>query len=90
MAYDEIDLEMHLEAFLEESRIRCPHCGHVQELDTTDLAEYGLITYWGEADDGGSAENVTELECQRCEHDFLARENVSRTFDTAKLGEEFD
>ena len=73
-----------LEAHREEERIRCPHCEHVQNTDSGDLGDMGLITYWGEND----REDDT-FECEACDQEFRVREDVRRTYDTAKLGENF-
>jgi len=67
----------------EAEAIRCPHCQHVQDWDTCDLGELGLITYHGEDD-------PTTVWCDGCEREFSAREQVVRTFDTAKIGEDFE
>lgn len=69
----------------EAESIRCPHCQHVQDLE--ELADYDeLVTLWG--DNNGPA--VTEVECEECSEAFLVREQVSRTFDTAKMDEDFE
>ena len=72
----------------EAESIRCPHCQHCQHAqDLDELAEYDqLVTLWG--DNNGPA--VTEVECGSCEKAFQVRENVTRTFDVAKMDEELE
>lgn len=67
----------------EDECIRCPHCQHVQDWDSGDIGDWGLITYHGE-------DGAVVVECGSCEDHFNVRENVARTFDTAKVGEDFE
>ena len=64
----------------EDESIRCPYCGEKQVLDFCD-GDGDLVTIWGE--------DLHTRECEFCEAEFRVRESVTRTFDTAKLGEDF-
>lgn len=69
---------------LEEESIRCPYCEeyYYQPGGDSELLE-GLVTYHGE-------DGPVEIECQNehCEKSFLVEEDVSRTYEVKKMGEE--
>lgn len=67
----------------EEELIRCPFCKAILKVDFCD-GDGHLVTYWGEDGD-------QEVECtnEECEKTFIVKENVRRTFDTKRPGEEW-
>ena len=81
------DLKKWLEDYVEQEKVRCPHCKESLSDDIygSDLYEYGVpISYHGWPDQ----EDKT-IECPFCNQQFKIREHVRRTFDTCKLDEEF-
>jgi len=82
------DIDSWLEKYKEEERIRCPHCNFDASYDGNgfEMYEHGIkISYQGWPDQ----EDIT-IECPSCEEEFKIREHVRRTFDTCKVGEEFE
>ncbi len=58
-----------------EHTLKCPHCGHVIELDFCD-GDGHLVTYWGEEDH--------DAWCSECDKFFKVREHVTRDFEVVE------
>ena len=57
---------------------KCPKCGFEFE-DCESYSKY--VTYWGE-------EGWEECDCPECEHKFLVKEDVIRTWEVKEIIEE--
>ena len=66
-------IDMEMERRRREETLICPHCGH--EFDFSDDFPQELVTYWGEDEE-------QEVACPGCDKDFLAKEQVRRTYES--------
>lgn len=67
-------LDMEMERLRKEEVLICPHCGHESEVDIDFPPE--LVTHWGS--DG----TWHEVWCPNCDKEFMAKEEVRRTFES--------
>lgn len=82
------EIDIILEKYREEKRVRCPYCNHDNSNDRNgyDMYEAGIpMTYHGWPD-----EEDKNIECFNCGEEFKVREHVRRTYTTCKLDEEFE
>lgn len=74
----EIDIGAQIDRLIEQRRreetLTCPHCGHEMECDADFPPE--LVTFWG----GDGTEH--EVWCPSCDTEFMAKEEVRRTFES--------
>ena len=83
-----IDIDSWVENYREEERIRCPYCNFdvSYNRNSFEMYEHGIeMSYHGWPDQ----EDIT-IECPSCGEEFKIREHVRRTFDTCKVGDEFE
>jgi len=57
---------------------KCPKCGFKFE---DDEIYSKFVTYWGDDE----WEECEEFKCSECEHKFLVKETVTRTWEVAEL-----
>ncbi|PCJ95923.1 MAG: hypothetical protein COA52_02445 [Hyphomicrobiales bacterium] len=63
------------------SEFSCPHCGENHDISDGEVAQQ-IISYWGD--------EVNEFTCGECNSDFVVKEIVCRSFETAKTLEELE
>lgn len=81
---DTIDIETAGKIFgaLHNTSFACPHCGHEYDGADSETAEH-VVSLWGEDGD-------YDLSCDECGKDFVVRETVMRSFETARTSAEID